>query len=91
VVHTLHVPMRYPRGYLERLPAQQAAQMQLEQDTYNEDTRAMFAQIAAKTGGQCAVVNTAAELVPAVMHCTIEPQWHAAFDEFYRLYLDLCR
>ena len=91
VVHTLHVPMRYPDGYLERMPAQQAAQMQLENEKYNESTREKFSQIAAKTRGQSAVVNAAAELVPAVMHCTIEPQWHEAFDEFYRLYLELCR
>jgi len=91
VVHALHVPMRFPRGYLERLPAQQAAQLQLQNEAYNTDTREKFERIAAKANGRCATVNQSGELVPAIMHCTIDPHWHAAFDEFYRLYLELCR
>jgi hypothetical protein len=31
------------------------------------------------------------ELVPAVMHLTIEEAWWPVFDEFYEVYVTLCR
>ena len=31
------------------------------------------------------------ELVPAIMHFAIEDAWWTVFDEFYALYLELCR
>lgn len=91
VVHTVHVPMAFPRGFLERLPMNVAAQHQLERDRYNTDTSHAFGRIAAKTNGQSASLADAHRLVPTIMHFTIEPQWHEAFDEFYRLYLEQCR
>lgn len=91
VVHTVHVPMRFPRGYLESLPMRAAAEQELNQEQYNTSTRMKFEQIAAKTNGKSDSLENARNLVPTIMHFTIEPQWHEAFDEFYRLYLELCR
>ncbi len=91
VVHALHVPMRITPRMLASMPAQRAAELQLQYEAYNASTRAMFENIARKAGGRCATVTEATELVPAVMHCTIEPEWHDAFDEFYKQYVSLCR
>jgi hypothetical protein len=76
VVHTLFTPHRTPGRPLS---------------AYDESTRQVFEQIASKTRGRSDIIDKAAELVPAIMHCTIEPQWRETFDEFYRLYLELCR
>ena len=50
-----------------------------------------FAEIARLGGGDKVRIDRAAELVPAMMHLTIEEAWWPAFDEFYALYLRLCR
>ena len=47
--------------------------------------------IARRGGGESTTLNAAGDLVPAIMHLTIEEAWWPAFDEFYALYLELCR
>ena len=37
------------------------------------------------------VFDEAEQLVPAIMHLTIEESWWPPFDEFYAAYLELCR
>jgi Mg-chelatase subunit ChlD len=90
-VHAVHVPMQYPKGYFERLAPERAdAARQWLQD-YHESTGKAFADIADGGGGKKAELTRAEELVPAVMHFTIEEAWWSVFDEFYGMYLELCR
>jgi hypothetical protein len=91
VTHTVHVPMEYPAGYLRQLnpPAQSRARVWLQE--YNGRTQATFAEIARLGGGHHVELTGADQLVPSIVHCTIQEAWWSAFDEFYALYLELCR
>lgn len=91
VVHAAHIPMESPPGRLESLAEERAAQEKKEMDDYNHSTDATFAEIAELGGGKKASMHNADELVPAVMHFTIEEGWWPVFDEFYARYLELCR
>jgi hypothetical protein len=90
-VHTVHVPMEYPRGTVEHMPPDQAAEKMKWLNDYNTSTAEMFASIAQTGGGQKTAMTNAQDLVPAIMHFTIEDGWWPVFDEFYERYLELCR
>lgn len=90
-VHAAHVPMeRDPRFTAALTPDQALADKQfLEQ--YNDRTSTAFNEIASRTGGQFTTLRRAEQLVPAIMHFAIDQPWWPVFDEFYDLYLELCR
>ena len=62
-----------------------------EMVSHNADTAEAFAEVARKGGGEKVRLDEADRLVPAIMHLTITETWWPAFDEFYALYLELCR
>ena len=89
--HAVHVPMEYPPGFVEALNPPAASQARAWLIQYNETTRVTFAEIARMGGGNSVQLTRAEELVPSIVHCTIQQPWWPAFDEFYALYLQLCR
>lgn len=89
--HSVHVPMQYPAGYVQRLQPPAASQARVWLERYNQNTRTTFAEIARMGGGDSVQLTAAEDLVPAIVHCTIQEAWWPAFDEFYALYLELCR
>jgi hypothetical protein len=89
--HAVHVPMEYRPGYYDRLAPDQIEGARQWLDEYNASTAKSFEEIAARGGGKTARLVEAEQLVPAIMHFTIEEAWWSAFDEFYFMYLDLCR
>jgi hypothetical protein len=90
-VHAVHVPMSYPPGTYERLDPPAAEERRLWLENYNKTTSATFADIADNGGGKKTELAAAEQLVPAIMHFTIEEGWWSAFDEFYAVYLEMCR
>jgi hypothetical protein len=90
-VNTVHVPMRPPPGFDghvdPRVPASDPAWLQ----QYNQETEETFRQIAHLGGGQMAKLRDADDLVPAIMHFSIEQSWWPVFDAFYEQYVELCR
>lgn len=90
-VHAAHVPMEYDPQFTAALSADQAAQQKRFLDDYNATTSKAFVEISSRGAGQFATLRRAEELVPAVMHFSIERAWWPVFDEFYELYLELCR
>ena len=91
VVHAVHVPMRRRDGYERYLtPAQLAADIQWL-ETYNRQTAEAFAQIARLGSGRMVTLTHRDQLVPSIMRFTIAEPWWPVFDEFYELYLELCR
>jgi hypothetical protein len=91
MVQAVHVPMEYPEGRVTRMPASQAEGADEWLKTYNTTTGAMFAEIADVGGGRKTELKDAEKLVPSIMHFTIEEAWWPVFDEFYEMYIDLCR
>ncbi len=90
LVHAVHVPMRlHPLHY--RLPPEHREYREAEITDHNALTAKAFGQIAEWGGGETVMLARAADLVPAIMHLSIDPAWRDAFDEFYTLYMDLCR
>ncbi|MHC5002224.1 MAG: vWA domain-containing protein [Planctomycetota bacterium] len=90
-VNAVHVPMRPDEAFLRRMPPPRVAAYRRQIDQHNQRTETAFAEIARLGGGRMVTVTRASELVPAIMHLTIEPAWWPAFDEFYSLYLGRCR
>ncbi len=90
-VHTVHVPMEYHQGYYDRLAPEQIDGAKQWLNEYNTGTARSFNDIAEHGGGKSAELTKSEELVPAIMHFTIEDAWWSVFDEFYFMYLDLCR
>jgi hypothetical protein len=89
--HAVHVPMEYHQGYYNHLPPEQIEGAKQWLSEYNTTTGKSFDDIAEHGGGKKAELIKAEDLVPAIMHFTIEDAWWAVFDEFYAMYLDLCR
>lgn len=90
-VNAVHVPMAYPQGMYERLAPPEAEERRAFLEKYNTDTARMFEQLAEAGGGRKTELGGADALVPAIMRFTIEEAWWPAFDEFYAVYLELCR
>ena len=90
-VNTVHVPMRPPPGFENyvdpRVPASDPAWLR----QYNLTTEETFRKIANHGGGQMTSLRDADELVPAIMHFSIEQSWWPVFDAFYEQYVELCR
>jgi hypothetical protein len=91
VVHAVHVPMRFDERYRAYMPPPAARAREEEIAEHNIRTVAAFEEIARLGGGEKISLRDAEGLVPAIMHLTIEETWWPAFDEFYALYLELCR
>jgi len=90
-VHAVHVPMEYPPGMYERMPPPEAEERRQFLENYNASTARTFQEIAETGGGEMTELKGAEALVPAIMHFTIEEGWWSAFDEFYTVYLEMCR
>jgi hypothetical protein len=90
-VHAVHVPMRHREEFLRSLRPERLAQEQEELEAYNATTGQVFAEIAEAGGGRKTQLNDASLLVPQIMHFTIEEAWRPVFDDFYGMYLRLCR
>lgn len=90
-VHAVHVPMAYRAGHYDRLTPEQAEEARQFLEEYNASTRKTFTEIADAGGGRSAQVTDAEQLVPSIMHFTIEEAWWPVFDEFYAMYRELCR
>ena len=60
-------------------------------EDYNRKTAAAFGQMAELGAGHLVTLGSAGDLVPAIMRFTIAEPWWPVFDEFYALYLELCR
>ena len=91
VVHAVHVPMRMHPLEVQRLPPEFRERRRQEIADHNARTAAAFAEVARLGGGELVTLDRARQLVPAIMHLTIEEAWWPAFDEFYAVYLELCR
>jgi hypothetical protein len=91
VVHAAHIPMEYPPGRIESMSPLKAIEAKQWLDDYNKTTGESFADIAQAGGGRKTDMSKADELVPAIMHFTIEEAWWSVFDEFYQMYVKLCR
>ena len=87
IVHSAHVPMEIAPEYEPYLTVERRQGIQ----DHNARTAAAFSDIAEVGGGRSVTLWEAGELVPAVMHVAIEPAWWPVFDEFYAVYLELCR
>ncbi|NNM27827.1 MAG: VWA domain-containing protein [Phycisphaerales bacterium] len=90
-VHAVHVPQQPNPDYLARLDRPRAVRYRQEIAEHNLRTEEAFAAIARLGGGERVQLTDATELVPAIMHLTIEETWWSVFDAFYAMYLDLCR
>jgi len=90
-VNTVHVPMDYPAGHYDRLTPEEAIEARDWLVKYNDSTEESFAVMARSGGGRQTSLTQAEGLVPAIMHLTIEDAWWEVFDEFYAMYLELCR
>lgn len=90
-VHAAHVPMEYDQQYTAGLTADEADQQRRFLEEYNNSTATAFAEISNRGRGQYVQLRRAEELVPAVMHFSIERAWWPVFDEFYENYRALCR
>jgi hypothetical protein len=90
-LHAVHVPMEYPPGHYEGLSPGKAAESRQWLEDYNQTTGALFAELAQTGGGRKTQLRQADELVPSIMHFTLEEAWWPVFDEFYAMYVGLCR
>jgi Mg-chelatase subunit ChlD len=86
VVHAVHVPMRSASD-----PQAPSTDREVVIQEHNRLTAAAFSDIAESGGGRLVTLEDAHELVPAILHATLEEGWWPVFDEFYHLYVDLCR
>lgn len=80
-VHAVHVPLK--RGVY---PMPESWFIK-----FNSQTEKTFAQIAERGGGRQITLNESEALVLSIMHFTLEEGWWPVFDEFYGLYLEICR
>ena len=90
-VHAVHVPMRRAADFYARATGAAANADRAFIRKHNSDTEAAFREIARLSGGDWIKLHDASNLVPAIMHFSIAEPWWPAFDQFYGLYLDLCR
>lgn len=91
VVHSVHVPMEYQAGHVRGMNAAQRADADRWLIEYNRSTAELFSEIARVGGGKQTALTDAEQLVPSIMRFTIEEGWWNVFDEFYELYLSMCR
>lgn len=91
VVHAVHVPMEMPAEFRTSLSPGQLSERERFYADYNESTAETFTEIALYGQGVMTPLKRAEDLVPSVMHLTIQETWWPVFDEFYELYLMLCR
>ena len=90
-VHAVHVPMRRQNGFYDRLTPAAANNDRAFIQRHNRTTEAAFREIARLSGGDWVKLEDTSQLVPAIMHFSIAEPWWPAFDQFYALYLELCR
>ena len=90
-VHAVHVPQEPQESYMRLLDPVQASARRAELDEHNVLTRKQFQRIADTGGGSFISLTDSRQLVPEIMHLTIEEPWWPAFDEFYAMYCALCR
>ena len=86
-VHAVHVPMEIAKRFEPYTTPQRRAEVQ----NHNARTAAAFQDIATHGGGRKVTLSGADRLVPSIMHTTLQEPWWPVFDEFYELYLQLCR
>jgi len=91
VVHAVHVPQRVGEEYTSRVHPSVAERYRRQVADHNRLTEFAFTEIARLGGGEKVSLKESGELVPAIMHLTLEEGWWPAFDEFYASYLALCR
>jgi len=91
VVHAAHVPMRLDPRWERHVSAAVRDAYAAEIRTHNARTEAAFDAIAHMGGGERVTLMDARELVPRLMRLTINEAWWPAFDEFYAVYLEVCR
>lgn len=91
IVHAAHIPMEFPANYYNSLPPLKSLEARKWLEDYNKSTGQAFADIAQAGCGRKTEMAKADELVPSIMHFTIEEGWWSVFDEFYETYLKLCR
>ncbi len=82
-VHAVHVPMEITNF----APPGRRALVQ----HHNAMTATAFQDIATHGGGQKVTLSGTDQLVPSIMHTTLQEAWWPTFDQFYELYLQLCR
>ncbi len=92
-VHTVHVPMEWPDGMLQRMPPAQAQERERFRTQYNQETAQIFREMAHFGAGRFVSLDHAgrSELVRGIMKLTVEDAWWPQFDAFYDQYLLLCR
>jgi hypothetical protein len=90
-VHAVHVPMEPHPRVAATSTTDDARKVSTWMEQYNTSTGEIFTSIAELGGGQKTEMTNARDLVPAIMHFTIEDGWWPVFDEFYARYLELCR
>ena len=86
-VHAVHVPMEIAKRLQRYVTPQRRAEVQ----NHNTRTAAIFEDIATHGGGRKVTLSGADQLVPSIVHTTLQEPWWPVFDEFYDLYLQLCR
>lgn len=91
IMHAAHVPMEYPRGYYENMNLAQAQAARDWITQYNRSTGEIFAELADVGGGRVTTMSDPESLVPSIMRFTFEEAWWPVFDEFYAMYVELCR
>ena len=91
VVHAVHVPQRLDPGMSATVAPEFLEAYRRQVAEHNPLTARAFAEIARLGGGDMVTLEDSADLVPSIMHLTIEQDWWPPFDQFYDLYLDLCR
>jgi hypothetical protein len=91
IVHAVHVPMERDPDFLRMLGPGRAAVDDRQVQAYNNATARVFQQIAHAGGGRMVTLTRPDDLVPSIMRFAIAEPWWPAFDEFYSLYLRLCR
>jgi hypothetical protein len=85
ITHTVFVPLRFDADGLH--PGNNSQWLA----DYNTATRETFREIAQIGGGYHVQLDAPQELVPSVVHFTLEEGWWPVFDAFYARYLKVCR
>ncbi len=86
-VHAVHVPMEIAKRFERFVTPEYRAEVQ----HHNAMTATAFEDIATRGGGRKVTLSSRDQLVPSIMHTTLQEAWWPTFDQFYELYLQLCR
>ncbi|MCH8824669.1 MAG: VWA domain-containing protein [Planctomycetes bacterium] len=87
IVNVVHIPMKLSpqeRPYASRQRHEAIAR-------HNQLTSEAFEAIANHGGGRKVTLGDTDQLVPSIMHSTLQEEWWPVFDEFYEMYTRLCR